>query len=719
MELGINIATLNVVHMRNVPPNPANYSQRSGRAGRSGQSALIFTFCSSFSSHDRNYFHKSEEMVAGAVAPPQIDIVNEELLSSHLHSIYLSEMNKSSITNSIRDLVEDFNVDPTMPMLDEVKANLTASDNDKSRIKDIFLRVISDIHHLLKDKFWYTEDWIDININNTLRDFDRSLDRWRFLYREAVLKHMEASRIQTSGRYKARSEEMKKANIDHYQSKQQINLLCNTESSGALSEFYPYRYFAAEGFLPGYNFTRLPVRTFIPQGDSGVYISRPRFIAIREFGPRNIIYYGGSKYQVNQLVVSEADQNLKQMKISRHSGYCCMDEEYNSEVCPISGELLDGKNKSIIPNLIEMSETHTKPRERISCEEEERLMQGFEVDTYFNVPGGHDRVKLAVVKNESEDFLNIRYIFAARLIQVNEGWRTTSEKGFLMGMTSGYWKRESELENPNSTEDISRVRLYTSDTADVLYIEPTEPLGLNSDGVITLQYALKRAIENIYQVEPSEIAVTLMGDADSPNILIYEAAEGSLGILSQFVEDADHFMRCVNEAYDICRYDDNEYREPASYDDLLSYYNQRFHSVIDRWLIKDALEKLKVCRLDLQKGQTGRDYDEQYKWILERYDHSSKTELQFLEYLYKHNLRLPDDAQREVPGIYVRPDFYYEPNVWVFCDGTPHDNPSTKANDDELRQALFNRGDRVIVYRYDDSLEELTGKHADIFRIVR
>ena len=69
MELGIDIASLNVVGMRNIPPTPANYAQRSGRAGRSGQPALVISYCSTGSAHDQYFFRRPTLMVSGKIRP--------------------------------------------------------------------------------------------------------------------------------------------------------------------------------------------------------------------------------------------------------------------------------------------------------------------------------------------------------------------------------------------------------------------------------------------------------------------------------------------------------------------------------------------------------------------------------------------------------------------------------------------------------------------------
>lgn len=717
MELGINISTLNVVHMRNVPPNPANYAQRGGRAGRSGQSALVFTFCSSFAPHDRHYFNVSEDMVAGSVAPPQIDLANEELLVTHLHSIYLAELGTEHIDKSIRDILTDD--DTNMTLKPDIRANMIPNEQDKKLIKQIFEKTIFDIKDKLSKKKWFTRDWADNKIDTTLRDFENSLKRWINLYQAAQIQLEQAYKIKKSGKFAQNSQEMKDANRNEFQAVRQISLLVNKDRGGSLSEFYPYRYLASEGFLPGYNFTRLPVRTFIQRGDSGEYISRPRVIAIREFGPRNIIYYNGAKYQITQLLLPDVLKNLAKVKICTSSGYCLMEDEFNYEVCPITGITLQGSQKNIIVDMLEMSETKTIVRDRISCEEEERLSRGYALQTYFSVPGGVDRIVKARVKNNQDEFINLRYIPAAKLVYINSGWRNSEEEGFLMGMVSGLWKMSSSGEKSNAKEEERRVKLYTTDTADALYIEPIAALALSYDGVVTLQYALKCAIENIFQVESSEIGVTLMGDEKKPNIFLYEAAEGSLGILSQFVEDPVNFGNLVNEAYNLCRFNDESYKEPASYDDLLSYYNQRDHQTINRWLIKDALEKLKSCSLEIIQSPFYKDYDDQYSYLKEHYDQSSVTESKFLEYLYKNNFRLPDDAQRSVPGIYVKPDFYYHPDVWVFCDGTPHDDEKVKEHDREMRQAIVDRGQQVIEYYYKDDIADLVHSRPDIFKKVR
>lgn len=730
MELGIDISNLSVVHMRNAPPNPANYAQRSGRAGRSGQAALVFTYCSSYAPHDRHYFKEQEALVSGAVMAPRLDLCNRELLTSHLNALVISEIGLPGLDDvgagkpSIMRLVVDDN--DKLSLAAEVRSGLDIPHATFDDLKATFKRVIRDFENDLTSKAatWYSDQWIEQNLSHVADHLDKALDRWRRLYRSARTILTRATQKIESGTLSLGSDEYRKHKRNQDQATRQLDLLRNDlmGRSTELSEFYPYRYFASEGFLPGYNFTRLPLRVFLPTSDSsGEFISRPRSIALREFGPQNIIYHNGRKYRVCQLVVQDAESSLTEAKVSTKAGYFLTADQKDLEKCPFSGlSLGDNANKEHLHYLMEMAESRAEEIDRISCEEEERVSRGYEIKTYFSIDGGHvDRVRKAVAQSSESDLLNLRYIPAARLVHVNYKWRSQNSDGFPLGMVSGDWRSSPPKADSNIKEDFPLVKLWTSNLADALYIEPIQPLGLEKDGVVTLQHALKRAIEGVFQVEPNEIGVVTVGDPESPNILLYEAAEGSLGILSQFVEDVQVFHKVVEQAIALCRFDNPEYKGPASYDDLLSYYNQRDHKIINRHLIKDALQKLLICSIEIQANSNFKSYDDQYQTLLRGIDPTSSTERKFIDHLFKNGLRLPDAAQKRVDGLFVQPDFYYEPRIWVFCDGTPHDEAAVKADDELKRQAIIAQGDEVWVYHYRENLVEKIESRPDIFRKVR
>ena len=738
MELGIDISDLSIVHMRNVPPSPANYAQRSGRAGRSGQAALVMAYCSNFSPHDRHYFKRPADMVAGSVSAPRLDLINEEMLKSHLHAIILTRKPISGLNTSIGDILNTDDIQ-TLPLREEVAESIVLTEGQKNEMLVQFNKVINDTYFRseleIRKPIWFNDEWIKRAIDSFAVDFDNALTRWRVLYRNAKVQFREANSIIENQIYADKHEKVRAAKHSRKQAERQMDLLANvgndkeSKEGQSQSEFYPYRYLASEGFLPGYNFTRLPLRAFLENREgSGEFISRTRSIALSEFGPQNIVYHDGTKYRIDRIILAEAEAKLEKAKVSPYTGYIMMKDQYNYNVDPIVNiELTEGMDKYTFTDLIEMPETKAYEMQRITCQEEERTRKGYDVKTYFSVDDDFERMTQAHIIHDGTKLIHIHSIPAARLVHVNHKWRNSpKETGYPINLKNGHWQNKTQEKEEGQGDNIRRVRLFTTVTSNALYMQPVKslPLGGKKEGVITFMYAFKRAIESSFQVEPNEIGVTIMGELDMPNILVFESAEGSLGILSQIVENPQIFKSVMKEAFEICFMKDgieipDDELVPATYDDLLSYYNQVHHQAINRSYIRDGLRMLCDSTLEVLTSKQYSSYDEHFNALEASRDPNSSTEEKFLKYLYDKGLRLPDVAQPIVADMYVRPDFLYKPNICVFCDGTPHDNPSIKEEDRLKRSALKEAGYQVITWYYKESIDEIIKKRPDIFKPVK
>ena len=189
MELGVDIADLDLVHMRNVPPNPAHYAQRSGRAGHQGQPGLVFTYCGALNSHDQYFFHRCEDMVAGSVRPPRLDLANEALLRAHVHAVWLAQV-RLPLGQSIEQVI-DTELD-NLPLRTEASGAIQLVESARRELRERVRTILAPDAGLLEQTGWFSDMWIGRVLDEAPQQFDRAFDRWRELYRAALRQLLEA-----------------------------------------------------------------------------------------------------------------------------------------------------------------------------------------------------------------------------------------------------------------------------------------------------------------------------------------------------------------------------------------------------------------------------------------------------------------------------------------------------------------------------------------------
>ena len=533
MELGVDIAELNAVNMRNVPPTPANYAQRSGRAGRSGQPALVTTFCATGNSHDQHFLRHQEQMIAGQVKAPRLDLANEDLIRAHIHSVWLAHSGLN-LGGKLGELLDLSGSEPSL----ELQAHVTdvlADDGIRDQARNRAQALLDDLGAELSEADWFSDDWLGDTMGSIPRRFAAALDRWKSLYRSALRQSVEQNRIRLSpGRSR---QDRQQADRLRNEANRQLDLLRGDMSTGFQSDFYPYRYFAAEGFLPGYSFPRLPLSAFVPgcHRFGTEFLQRPRFLAISEFSPHSLIYHEGNRYQVNRVILDSDDfgDDQDSSSIITRSIKRCETCGYLHEISiPPGPDVCERCSAQLPPatrNMFRLRNVSTRRRDRITSNEEQRQRMGYDIVAavrFAHRRGDHrpGRERLLHATGTAGDahrqrdggpmsehtphatgttgdahrhrdggpMLRLSYGDTATIWRINEGPRRRANRtrlGFVLDMERGYWARDTDAaegegddaqQDPLSKRTV-RVVPYVTDTRNALLIEPVSPASGRGD----------------------------------------------------------------------------------------------------------------------------------------------------------------------------------------------------------------------------------------------
>lgn len=562
---------------------------------------------------------------------------------------------------------------------------------------------------------------------------DQALDRWRVLYRSALALLEEATYKVSSQLLSARGGALTCEQRRQDEARQLLRLLCNAGSAGntdhgspagnaglftsaadaagraealsdeaalgtASAELHPVRFLAAEGLWPGHDVLRQPVRLWL-SGAQGAcaLIARPRTVALREWGPLALVQHAGRRYRVTQaLLPSTAAPVLGDAKLGRVAGCLLQGEQGCRERCPVSGlDLYAPGASERLHDLLELAAARAEEMCADAAPEDGPLnAPGFDIQHCFSLDEGTlCAVQQAMLKSEGRTLLALHALPGVRLVAINRRWHGHADEGFSFDLDRGAW---SAAEPAAASTRQRRVRPWTALRTDAVLLRPAPCLGLRQEDGAALQQRLLHAATRVLGAAAGELAAVHVGEGEGASCLLYEAAGPGAGLVSRLLA-------------------------PATWQAVMAQVRALHRDAPDAPSLAAVLDRLHAAVLECPGRAAEEDYEARYARLRQQLDPADHAGHRFLAHLHAQRLRLPDAVRRRVPGLYLQPDFYFEPRTWIFCEGGQSGKGGHVAAQERTAtvETLLARGDEVWHWQAGDDLAVQVAQRPDLFHPVR